>query len=81
MKALRAPKVKPFWDLRMKLKEFDISYRELRTLLNVGSVNYVVDRMNGRTPWSVADAYRLLDLIGEDESKLTHYFPRERKTA
>ena len=79
MKTLRAPKLKPLWNLRIKLKEYDISYRELKVILGVGSVNYIVDRMNGRTSWSITDAYRLLDLFGEDDSKLTFYFPREGK--
>ena len=70
-------KQKPFAKLKGKLREYDISYRYLAECLNRGPT-YVCERMKGKDPkkdWTTGEAYLIIDMLGEDESKIYEYFP------
>ena len=66
---------KPFYKLRFALGEMDITQQELGKLIG-RSQAYVGRRLAGTASWTIEDAYRILDAIGVDESRLGEFFPR-----
>lgn len=69
---------KPFYKLRFALGERDVTQRELGKKIG-RSQAYVGRRLAGTASWTLEDAYRILDVIGEDDSRLGEYFPRATK--
>lgn len=58
-----------------RLKQLGIRQQDLAGPLgmNVSSVSH---RFTGRTPWSVDEMYKLMDICRADPSELHIYFPR-----
>ena len=66
--------MKPPAKLRGALMEKDIDEAYLARKLQRG-VTYVSQRMMGRKPWPMDEAYAILDLIRVPHDQLAVYFP------
>jgi hypothetical protein len=64
--------------LRHALDDADIDRPYIAKTLGVSN-SYVGCRFVGRYPWTVEDAYKILDLLGEPAEKMTEYFPKGGK--
>lgn len=69
---------KPFYKLRFDLGEAEITQEVLAKEIG-RSQGYVSQRLAGTASWTLEDAYRILDLLGKDDSMLGTYFPRTEK--
>lgn len=66
--------MKPHAKLRGALMERDIDEAYLARKLQRG-VTYISQRMMGRKPWPMDEAYAILDLIRVPYDQLAVYFP------
>ena len=67
--------LKRYGKLRGKMRENGINGNYLARKLDMTpqSVSY---RMTGKTPWRMDEMYNILSMLGEPDSKLSEYFPR-----
>ena len=66
--------MKPHAKLRGALMEKDIDEAYLARKLQRG-VTYVSQRMMGRKPWPMDEAYAIMDMLRARYAQLTVYFP------
>ena len=68
-------KLKRYGKLRGKMREKGIKgyYLASKMGMTQKSVSY---RMTGKTPWRMDEMYNILSMLGEPDSKLSEYFPR-----
>ncbi len=66
---------RPYKNLRMELCGEDLDQRTIAKHLG-RSATYVNVRMCGHEPWSMADVYKLMDLIHKPPEMIPFYFPR-----
>lgn len=66
---------KRYVKLRGKMWEKGINGNYLARKLDTTPQN-ISRRMNGKAPWRVDEMYNILSMLGEPDSKLPEYFPR-----
>lgn len=69
---------KPFYKLRFELGELEITQEQLGKMMG-RSQAYVGRRLAGTASWTLEDAYRILDIIGQPDTALMEYFPRHKQ--
>lgn len=57
-----------------RLRQLDMTQGDVAKRLGLCSAA-VSDRFRGRTPWTLWEAYEVLDLVGAEPSELPIYFP------
>ena len=68
-------KLKRYGKLRGKMREKGINGYYLARKLDM-TPQSVSHRMTGKTPWRMDEMYNILSMLGEPDSKLSEYFPR-----
>ena len=68
---------KPFSKLRHTLDDMDISRADIARRLERSS-SYVDQRFRCEFPWTLKDAYTILEMMGEPNVRMTEYFPNEK---
>ena len=68
-------KLKMYGKLRGKMREKGINGNYLARKLDT-TPQSVSHRMTGKAPWRVDEMYNILSMLGEPDSKLSEYFPR-----
>lgn len=71
---LKIPKQTNHSYLRAKLKEYDIDEEYIGRKI-MRSPSYISQRMTGKKPWQIDEAYAILDLIHIPHEQLPIYFP------
>ena len=66
---------KRYVKLRGKMREKGINGNYLARKLDTTPQN-ISRRMTGKAPWRVDEMYNILSMLGEPDSKLPEYFPR-----
>ena len=67
--------LKRYGKLRGKMREKGINGNYLARKLDT-TPQSVSHRMTGKTPWRMDEMYYILSMLGEPDSKLPEYFPR-----
>lgn len=67
-----------FKKLKGEMFACDVDQKRLCKVLGK-SKTYVTDRMTGRRPWSMEDAYAICDLLEIPYTDMLAYFPRGGK--
>ena len=67
--------LKRYGKLRGKMREKGINGNYLARKLDM-TPQSVSHRMTGKTPWRMDEMYNILSMLGEPDSKLSEYFPR-----
>ena len=67
--------LKRYGKLRGKMREKGIKGYYLARKLGT-TPQSVSHRMTGKTPWRMDEMYNILSMLGEPDSKLSEYFPR-----
>ena len=67
--------LKRYVKLRGKMREKGINGNYLARKLDTTPQN-ISRRMTGKAPWRVDEMYNILSMLGEPDSKLSEYFPR-----
>jgi len=68
---------KPYAKLRHALDDADISRADIQQRLGRGKgLTYVAQRFQGERPWTLDDAYVILDMLGEPPNRIAEFFPR-----
>ena len=67
--------LKRYCKLRGKMREKGINGNYLARKLDT-TPQSVSHRMTGKTPWRMDEMYNILSMLGEPDSKLPEYFPR-----
>ena len=67
--------LKRYGKLRGKMREKGINGNYLARKLDT-TPQSVSHRMTGKTPWRMDEMYNILSMLGEPDSKLPEYFPR-----
>ena len=67
--------LKRYGKLRGKMREKGINGNYLARKLDT-TPQSVSHRMTGKSPWRMDDMYNILSMLGEPDSKLSEYFPR-----
>lgn len=67
---------KPYRRLRFELHERDLDQAAVAQRLHRCD-SYVSFRMNGKTPWTLREAFELMQMIGAPFERITDYFPPE----
>lgn len=67
-----------YHELRAKLYAYRFLYRDIAERIGK-SVSYVSLRFEGKSDWTVDDAYLILEMIDEPAEKLSFYFPPEEE--
>lgn len=65
---------KPYSKLRHALEDADIDRADICAKLHK-SPTYVAHRFTLHQPWTLDDAYSILEMLGEPSDKLPYYFP------
>ena len=68
--------LKRYGKLRGKMREKGIKGYYLARKLGM-TPQSVSQRMTGKTTWRVDEMYSILSMLGEPDSKLSEYFPRD----
>lgn len=68
---------KPYSRLRHALDDADISRQDIANRLG-RSIVYVNQRFRCEFPWTMSDAYEILEMLKEPAEKLAELFPNER---
>ena len=68
-------KLKMYGKLRGKMREKGIKGNYLARKMGT-TPQSVSHRMTGKTPWRTDEMYNILSMLGEPDSKLSEYFPR-----
>lgn len=58
-----------------RLRQLDIRQSDLGEMLGIGAPA-ISHRMTGRTPWTINEMYRVLDICQDMPDKLHIYFPK-----
>ena len=66
--------IKPYRRLRFELHERDIDQSVLAGRLGRGD-SYISDRMTGKSPWSLREAFELMQIIDAPLEQIADYFP------
>lgn len=66
---------KRYVKLRGKMREKGINGNYLARKLDTTPQN-ISRRMTGKAPWRMDEMYNILSMLGEPDSKLSEYFPR-----
>ena len=66
---------KRYGKLRGKMREKGINGNYLARKMGTTPQN-ISRRMTGKAPWRVDEMYNILSMLGEPDSKLSEYFPR-----
>ena len=66
---------KRYIKLRGKMREKGINGNYLACKLDT-TPQSVSHRMTGKSPWRMDEMYNILSMLGEPDSKLSEYFPR-----
>lgn len=67
--------LKRYVKLRGKMREKGINGNYLARKMGTTPQN-ISRRMTGKAPWRVDEMYNILSMLGEPDSKLSEYFPR-----
>ena len=67
--------IKRYVKLRGKMRENGINGNYLARKMGTTPQN-ISRRMTGKAPWRVDEMYNILSMLGEPDSKLSEYFPR-----
>ena len=67
--------LKRYGKLRGKMREKGIKGNYLARKMGTTPQN-ISRRMTGKAPWRVDEMYNILSMLGEPDSKLPEYFPR-----
>lgn len=67
--------LKRYGKLRGKMREKGINGDYLARKLDT-TPQSVSHRMTGKSPWRMDEMYNILSMLGEPDSKLSEYFPR-----
>lgn len=67
--------LKRYGKLRGKMREKGIKGNYLARKMGM-TPQSVSHRMTGKTPWRMDEMYNILSMLGEPDSKLPEYFPR-----
>ena len=67
--------LKRYGKLRGKMREKGIKGYYLARKLDTTPQN-ISRRMTGKAPWRMDEMYNILSMLGEPDSKLSEYFPR-----
>ena len=67
--------LKRYGKLRGKMREKGINGNYLARKLDT-TPQSVSHRMTGKSPWRMDEMYNILSMLGEPDSKLPEYFPR-----
>lgn len=67
--------LKRYGKLRGKMREKGINGKYLARKLDT-TPQSVSLRMTGKSPWRMDEMYNILSMLGEPDSKLSEYFPR-----
>ena len=67
--------LKRYGKLRGKMREKGIKGYYLARKMDM-TPQSVSQRMTGKTPWRMDEMYNILSMLGEPDSKLSEYFPR-----
>ena len=67
--------LKRYGKLRGKMREKGINVDYLARKLDT-TPQSVSHRMTGKSPWRMDEMYNILSMLGEPDSKLSEYFPR-----
>ena len=67
--------LKRYGKLRGKMREKGIKGYYLARKMGM-TPQSVSQRMTGKTPWRMDEMYNILSMLGEPDSKLSEYFPR-----
>lgn len=43
------------------------------------SASYISNRLNGRGSFTIADAYKILEMLGKEPEEIATFFPPEKK--
>ena len=68
-------KLKRYGKLRGKMREKGIKGNYLARKMGT-TPQSVSHRMTGKSPWRMDEMYNVLSMLGEPDSKLSEYFPR-----
>ena len=71
----KGEKLKMYGKLRGKMREKGINGNYLARKMGTTPQN-ISRRMTGKAPWRVDEMYNILSMLGEPDSKLSEYFPR-----
>ena len=66
---------KPYSKLRHAMDDADIDREAICKALDK-STTYVAQRFQCKYPWTIEDAYAILQLLQIPESSISEYFPR-----
>ena len=66
--------IKPYRRLRFELHERDIDQSILADRLGRGD-SYISDRMTGKNPWTLREAFAMMQLIDAPLEQIADYFP------
>lgn len=66
---------KPYFKLRQQLFALGLTQEELCREIGRGE-QYVSFRMSGKKPFTVDDAYKILELLEIPDSRFTEFFPK-----
>ena len=67
---------KRYVKLRGKMREKGINGNYLARKMGTTPQN-ISRRMTGKAPWRMDEMYNILSMLGEPDSKLSEYFPRD----
>ena len=67
--------LKRYGKLRGKMREKGINGNYLARKMGTTPQN-ISHRMTGKSPWRMDEMYNILSMLGEPDSKLSEYFPR-----
>lgn len=69
-------KKRRYLKLRVALMENEMTAKELAEYIGMERAN-MINRFNGRAPWKLIEAYKVLEALRIPLDKLPEYFPEE----
>ena len=68
--------MRPYHALRSELYSDGITHAQLARRLRIGTTT-LSRKLNAKTPWTLDECYRVLDLLGKTDVQLSAIFPRD----
>lgn len=70
---------KPYFKLRQQLFALGMTQEELCREIGKGQ-QYMSHRLTGKKPFTVDEAYKILEILDIPDSRLTEFFPKGGRT-
>lgn len=64
-----------FKELRKKMKVENVSAKDIASVINRNPA-YIYSCLNGQSEFRIDEAYKILEFLGEQETQIIKYFPR-----